>query len=236
MALVSNNFFIVDVYGTNSSDAVNYVVSNAVVGSTVDNDLHRAIESGVNSERQRRGRDPASVITSRFVGKIEAADLNYLKNTLEVSGVIPFPGTFYTSGGVLRTFQPAPSPTGGFQGVDANTIIEASHINAMIQKLKQAGLTCNCNCNYCTCNCNYCTCNCNFSCTCNCNYSDIRLKENIKFIEVKNGLNIYSYNYIWDKVTEHVGVMAQEILEEYSEAVIVDKNGYYMVDYSKLPI
>jgi hypothetical protein len=64
----------------------------------------------------------------------------------------------------------------------------------------------------------------------------MRLKKDIKFKEVKNGLNIYSFKYVWSGVLQ-VGVMAQEILTtDYSEAVSVDKNGYYMVDYDKLPI
>lgn len=84
-------------------------------------------------------------------------------------------------------------------------------------------------------------CSCNAVCACHndcgCNYSDERLKENIKFIEVKNGLNIYSWNYLWDKTTRHVGVMAQEILKStYSDAVKIDKDGYYMVNYNQLPI
>lgn len=84
-------------------------------------------------------------------------------------------------------------------------------------------------------------CHCNTVCACygdcGCNYSDERLKENIEFIETKQGLNIYSWNYKWDKVTRHIGVMAQEILNTvYASAVIKDRQGYYMVDYSKLPI
>ncbi len=84
-------------------------------------------------------------------------------------------------------------------------------------------------------------CACNLVCACHndcgCNYSDERLKENIEFMETKNGLNIYSWNYIWDKATRHVGVMAQELLDSvYASAVKTDKNGYYMVNYSKLPI
>jgi hypothetical protein len=63
------------------------------------------------------------------------------------------------------------------------------------------------------------------------------LKENIQFIEVKNGLNIYSWNYIWDAVTRHTGVIAQELVGTvYQDALRTDKNGYYMVDYSKLAI
>lgn len=84
-------------------------------------------------------------------------------------------------------------------------------------------------------------CACNLVCACHndcgCNYSDIRLKQNIKLVGKKNGLNIYTFNYIWDKDTQCVGVMAQEILNTpYAYAVTVDKTGYYMVNYSRLPI
>jgi len=114
----------------------------------------------------------------------------------------------------------------------------AADINLLIGSINNAGAACTCNCNYCTCNCNYCTCNCNYSCTCNCNYgSDIRLKENIKFIKVENNLNIYSWNYIKDKSTRYRGVMAQELEgTKYACALGKDLDGYYFVNYSKLPI
>jgi hypothetical protein len=67
--------------------------------------------------------------------------------------------------------------------------------------------------------------------------SDIRLKTNIKLIDTIKGLNIYLYNYLWDLETIYKGVMAQELLNtEYSNAVAIHDTGYYVVDYSKLPI
>ena len=84
-------------------------------------------------------------------------------------------------------------------------------------------------------------CSCNLVCTCHndcgCNYSDERLKENITFIETKNGLNVYSWNYIWDSATRYVGVIAQELIgTKFANALVTDANGFYMVNYSKLPI
>jgi hypothetical protein len=68
-------------------------------------------------------------------------------------------------------------------------------------------------------------------------FSDIRLKNNIKLVNVIDELNIYSYNYIWDSETLYEGVIAQELLDtKYSEAVILLDSGYYVVDYSKLPV
>lgn len=90
-------------------------------------------------------------------------------------------------------------------------------------------------------------CICNSDCACNnvcachndcgCNYSDERLKTNIQHLETRNGINIYSFAYLWDKHTMHTGVMAQEILNTpYKHAVKQDSNGFYMVNYNKLPI
>jgi hypothetical protein len=135
------------------------------------------------------------------------------------------------------TYPQSPAPVVG-TSFSKNQRTSAADINTLIQAINSAGTVCTCNCNYCTCNCNYCTCNCNYSCTCNCNYgSDIRLKENIKFIKVENNLNIYSWNYIKDKSTRYRGVMAQELEgTEYECALGKDLDGYYFVNYSKLPI
>ena len=241
MAVVSNNLVYQKIYGTNRADTTSYALTKATDGSTVDNDLHRAIEAAVNQERTRRGQPTLSVITSRFVGYIEAADLNYLKSAVEVQGVTPNP-PYYTvnlGGGAQQDvyFTVAPAYTGGFQGVDPNTLIQAEEINAMIDKVNGAASVCVCNCNYCTCNCNYCTCNCNYSCTCNCNYSDERLKENVVLLGTYEGLNVYSWSYIWDNTKTYAGVMAQELLgTKHESALSIDKNGYYMVDYSQLPV
>ena len=70
--------------------------------------------------------------------------------------------------------------------------------------------------------------------------SDLRTKENIKFEGVlPSGLNLYSYEYkdeFKDKATaghgRYTGVMAQEALQVIPEAVSIDSDGYYMVDYS----
>jgi hypothetical protein len=84
-------------------------------------------------------------------------------------------------------------------------------------------------------------CACNSVCACHndcgCNYSDERLKENIKFIGVQHGLNVYTWNYIWDAARRYVGVMAQELLKTtFASAVSKDANGYYKVNYAMLPV
>lgn len=244
MAIVSNNLVYQNIYGTVAADTTSYSLTKVAgqpTPNTVANALFRQVEAAVNSERSRRGQGQLSVITSRFVGNIEAADLNYLKTGVEVAGATPSPA-YYTvnlgAGAQQDVYFPvAPSYTGGFQGVDQNRLIYAEEINAMIDKVNGAAGVCVCNCDYCTCNCNYCTCNCNYSCTCNCNYSDERLKDNIKFLRIENGLNVYSFTYLWDSAKTFVGVMAQELLgTKYESALTKDNNGYYMVDYAKLPV
>jgi len=135
------------------------------------------------------------------------------------------------------TYPQSPAPSVG-TSFSKDQRISSVDINTLISAINSAGAVCTCNCNYCTCNCNYCTCNCNYACTCNCNYgSDIRLKENIKFIKVENNLNVYSWNYIKDKSTRYRGVMAQELQgTKYECALGKDLDGYYFVNYSKLPI
>jgi len=64
--------------------------------------------------------------------------------------------------------------------------------------------------------------------------SDRRLKENIvKMGTLKNGLNVYKYNYLGEK-TKHLGVMADEVAELLPEALGPVINGYNTVDYSKI--
>lgn len=142
---------------------------------------------------------------------------------------------------------------------DTNTLVNNDHINYMDNMVAQiiggwttyandttitTGQWSNLSARYdsmrtsCICNSD---CSCNLVCACHndcgCNYSDERLKENIEFVETKNGLNIYSWNYIWDKVTRFTGVMAQELVgTKFESALHVDKSGYYMVNYAKLPI
>lgn len=66
--------------------------------------------------------------------------------------------------------------------------------------------------------------------------SDRRLKRNIKHLEtLANGIKLYSFKYKFSDTT-YVGVMAQDLLDTYPEAVHVDNRGFYMVDYDKLGI
>ena len=68
--------------------------------------------------------------------------------------------------------------------------------------------------------------------------SDIRLKKSITFLRKSlSGINIYSWIYKNDK-TETIweGVMAQEIMHDYPEAVILDTDGYYKVYYDKIDV
>jgi hypothetical protein len=66
-------------------------------------------------------------------------------------------------------------------------------------------------------------------------FSDKRLKENILHQGKIEGVDVYSYNYVWSNEPQF-GVMAQDLLiSKYANAVGVHETGYYMVDYAKLP-
>jgi hypothetical protein len=63
--------------------------------------------------------------------------------------------------------------------------------------------------------------------------SDRRLKRDYKIIgKSKSGLNIYEFSYI-HKPGRYTGVMSDEVGKE---AVVIDENGYDMVDYSKIDV
>jgi hypothetical protein len=63
--------------------------------------------------------------------------------------------------------------------------------------------------------------------------SDRRLKRNIVFLETRNDINIYSFQYLWSD-EYFVGVMAQDLLGTMYESAVIENNGYYTVDYSQL--
>ena len=64
--------------------------------------------------------------------------------------------------------------------------------------------------------------------------SDRRLKRYIRRVgQSERGFILYSFQYIWGG-SFFVGVMAQDLLSTYPEAVSVGPDNYLMVDYSKL--
>jgi hypothetical protein len=65
-------------------------------------------------------------------------------------------------------------------------------------------------------------------------WSDRRLKKNIERIGTHAlGIGLYVFEYIWGGEKEF-GVMADEVIKVIPEAVILQPNGYYKVDYSML--
>jgi len=67
-------------------------------------------------------------------------------------------------------------------------------------------------------------------------WSDRRLKRNIRRVGATvHDLALYSFQYIWGG-PYYVGVMAQEVLEAFPEAVITEPSGYLRVDYEMLGI
>ena len=70
--------------------------------------------------------------------------------------------------------------------------------------------------------------------------SDIRLKENVRPLTVKDGIWIYTWDWN-DKAREigcdnqpTTGVIAQQVKKTHPAAVGIDQHGYYTVDYSQL--
>ncbi len=64
-------------------------------------------------------------------------------------------------------------------------------------------------------------------------WSDRRLKCNIVYLKSWQSIRLYRFQYIWSDV-EYVGVMAQDLLDSHSYAVIKGSDGYYRVDYEAL--
>ena len=69
-------------------------------------------------------------------------------------------------------------------------------------------------------------------------YSDERLKENIELVDNIDGVNVYEFDYINKEhgAERYRGVMAQEVMIDYPNAVFVDSTGFYKVDYNQLPV
>lgn len=72
-------------------------------------------------------------------------------------------------------------------------------------------------------------------------FSDYRLKQDIRLVDNIDYFNIYEWT--WNKEAEKLGfsgrakgVIAQELLQNHSDKVNIDKTNYLVVDYSKLPI
>jgi hypothetical protein len=87
------------------------------------------------------------------------------------------------------------------------------------------------------------TCNIYFDSWCNGYKSDKRLKKNIEFLyEQPNGLKIYQYEFL-DEITSKQpelngkwqGVIAQDLIDtKFENAIILEDDGYFKVDYDKL--
>ena len=64
--------------------------------------------------------------------------------------------------------------------------------------------------------------------------SDIRLKTDIKKVGIAaNGLPLYTFKYIGGDAV-YRGVMAQDVLEVFPEAVSTMSNGFFAVHYDML--
>ena len=64
--------------------------------------------------------------------------------------------------------------------------------------------------------------------------SDIRLKSDIEQVGVAaNGLPLYNFRYFWSDAV-YQGVMAQDVLKAFPEAVVTQPTGFMAVDYDML--
>lgn len=68
--------------------------------------------------------------------------------------------------------------------------------------------------------------------------SDKRTKNILKKVGVSpDGINIYLFSYKFDPTVVYQGVIAQELIgTRFENSVVLDKSGYYAVDYSKLDV
>ncbi len=63
--------------------------------------------------------------------------------------------------------------------------------------------------------------------------SDVRLKTNIERVGRVRGMDIYAFDYVHIP-GRYVGVMAQDVLRSRPDAVIMEADGFYAVDYGAL--
>jgi len=223
---------------TNNPTALsgNFAVAGGLITAADINGLKNAIRAELARYAQHRSFANAGDMTSAYTandqsGADHGAGVTIIDNkhyetiVQRVNNVVEPVGTNYA---VLT--DPADNTTAPNSYADG-TLVEDTHWSVLLEKYNTMRQDCICNSD----------CACNLVCSCNgncgCNYSDERLKENIKYLYTKKGIKLYSFNYIWDKSITKVGVMAQDLLNTiYSNAVLTDKNGYYKVDYNKLPI
>lgn len=66
--------------------------------------------------------------------------------------------------------------------------------------------------------------------------SDRKLKENIKVVGRKGGIEIVQFNYKKYPSKRYEGVIAQDIQSKYPDAVVTSKDGYLAVNYDKIPV
>lgn len=130
-------------FGTPGSDVIKYKFDTIPVGSTIKTKEWNQLKDAINRERKRHKLNAITANTS--VGQDILSKVYNLFNAMSDFG-------------------------GKIDNVRVGQIIQKIDIEKLMDRLKECGLECVCNCNYCTCNCNNCTCNCFYSCTCNCAY------------------------------------------------------------------
>lgn len=68
-------------------------------------------------------------------------------------------------------------------------------------------------------------------------WSDVRKKEDITYVGMENGHEIFNFRYTeYPELGYFRGVMAQKVMEKNPEAVVMGEDGFYRVDYDKLGV
>jgi hypothetical protein len=66
-------------------------------------------------------------------------------------------------------------------------------------------------------------------------FSDRELKQDIEFVGLENGYNIYEFSYKDDPSKKYIGVIAQEV-ESLTPGAVKEIGGYKAVDYDKIGV
>lgn len=65
--------------------------------------------------------------------------------------------------------------------------------------------------------------------------SDIRLKSDVLPLKKIGPYQLYTFRYIADESNQqYVGVMAQDLIGKWDDAIVVAEDGYYRVNYTTL--
>jgi hypothetical protein len=194
MGLPTLSGLTTSVYGTNSSNAVSYNISEVSSTEQMKESKLLAVAQRACDERVRRGSTTITIPSGYYSGLIYGSRIQDIRTVVEVAG--PAATQAYNGAGngtnssnglgstiigyryvIFRGQQPIYGPvdqpeviTYAQAAAPTNSISFSKNDRISAENINTVIREINNAGNACTCNCNYCTCNCNY-CTCNCNYS-----------------------------------------------------------------